>query len=339
MQLTVILPGISEVLSAQSGDPGKRLSRMTARSLQRVSPHRCYEQAMLDALGLAVPDFAGLPAAQCCYLTDFNETAPARCARADPVHLQADKDHARLVPAECLQLEADESAALVESLNAHFAADKLRFSIGKKGRWYIAGVPEPAIATLPTSQVAGRNVTAFLPGSADTAHWRSLATEVQMLLHAHDVNARREARGLLPINALWFWGGGKLPGGVPGLPARLYSDAAIALGVGRLNAATVMPLDEILAGLPAPLLKLKADACVVVLDTRLLEAILLADTEKQHRILQQLDEGLLRDAQSMLLRGQLSSVRLDCCDGQQFDLTRNRWLQFWKKARPMGAPD
>ena len=31
-----------------------------------------------------------------------------------------------------------------------------------------------------------------------------------MLLHEHAVNQRREARGLLPVSSMWFWGNGRL---------------------------------------------------------------------------------------------------------------------------------
>src|SRR5690606_37854460 len=36
---------------------------------------------------------------------------------------------------------------------------------------------------------------------------RRLAAESEMWLAAHGLNAARAARGQLPLNALWFWGG------------------------------------------------------------------------------------------------------------------------------------
>jgi hypothetical protein len=33
--------------------------------------------------------------------------------------------------------------------------------------------------------------------------------EIQMLLYTHPVNDEREARGELPVNSVWLWGGGR----------------------------------------------------------------------------------------------------------------------------------
>ena len=57
----------------------------------------------------------------------------------------------------------------------------------------------------------GGVVSVHLPIDRATAHWRRLSNEVQMLLHDHPVNLRRQQAGQVPVNALWFWGGGALP--------------------------------------------------------------------------------------------------------------------------------
>jgi len=75
-------------------------------------------------------------------------------------------------------------------------------------RWYLRLDSLPDISTLPLSQVAGRNVHGLLPGGKDAARWHQLFNEIQMLLFAHPLNEARETRGALPINSLWFWGGG-----------------------------------------------------------------------------------------------------------------------------------
>ena len=45
---------------------------------------------------------------------------------------------------------------------------------------------------------------AFLPHGNDLKRWQKLLTELQMLLHAHPVNAARAQRGARPINSLWL---------------------------------------------------------------------------------------------------------------------------------------
>ena len=49
-----------------------------------------------------------------------------------------------------------------------------------------------------------------MPGGSAGPKLRRLMTELQMLLHEHPVNLRRQARGAAPINALWLWGAGQL---------------------------------------------------------------------------------------------------------------------------------
>ncbi|MCZ6665137.1 MAG: hypothetical protein O7B81_07520, partial [Gammaproteobacteria bacterium] len=41
--------------------------------------------------------------------------------------------------------------------------------------------------------------------------YRRLRSEVEMALHDHEVNLRRQSEGLPPINSLWLWGGGFAP--------------------------------------------------------------------------------------------------------------------------------
>ena len=45
---------------------------------------------------------------------------------------------------------------------------------------------------------------AFLPHGADLKRWQTLQTELQMLLHTHEVNQARLARGAQPINGFWL---------------------------------------------------------------------------------------------------------------------------------------
>jgi hypothetical protein len=50
-----------------------------------------------------------------------------------------------------------------------------------------------------------------MPKNDDTGTYHSLRGEVEMALHDHAVNVRRESQGLPPVNSLWLWGGGFAP--------------------------------------------------------------------------------------------------------------------------------
>jgi len=290
MKLSLILPGLADVL-ADSHMP-MAFSKWFARSTLLQSTCYCYEQSLLHALGHRQTELAALPGAQCSFLMDFDETAPVLCARADPVHLKAERDDARLIPIQSLELNTSDAEDICKALNEHFAEDGVQFLRGEKGRWYVTGVEGDAAALLPSSQVAGRSVSAFMPSSVQTRRWRQLSTEVQMLLHSLDVNERRSQRGLLPINALWFWGNAKLQS-VNGLGnVKLYANSAFALGLAKLKGITTYPLEEI--GDSLSMLKARsADALpgaqsntkYIVLDTRLLENILIGDRDSQRHVL------------------------------------------------------
>src|SRR3546814_3236594 len=51
----------------------------------------------------------------------------------------------------------------------------------------------------------------LLPAGNDGRRWRAVLNEAQIVLHNHPVNAERVRSGRMPVNSLWFHGGGRLP--------------------------------------------------------------------------------------------------------------------------------
>jgi len=323
--VTLIIPGLGESTSAWSD----RMLRLSARARVQKTASQGYEEALLDALGYASANRT-TPAARCCYLADFNESATIDCARADPVSLRADREDAHLLPAELLQLEDHETEQLTQTLNQHFAEDDLLFTVGRKHRWYVSGFVANTLDAAPVNQAAGRPVAGFLPFADAAAPWRKLASEVQMLLHTHPVNLARVERGLPPVNALWFWGAGALPDRPLSPSARLYSDAAYAVGLARLSGVTAFPFAEASASLrrPAKTAGSVDDTTqrnrLLVVDIELLESILAQDANRQQRALGRIETELLAVAERALWRGQLRELTIDTCDQQRYVLTRGR---------------
>ena len=64
-------------------------------------------------------------------------------------------------------------------------------------------------STQPPDAVVGHDVHDFMPSGRDGARIRSLMNEIQMLLHEHPVNLRRERARQLPVNGWWLWGFGE----------------------------------------------------------------------------------------------------------------------------------
>lgn len=103
------------------------------------------------------------------------------------------------------QHEADElvlglSAALGDATHTFLSGITYRAFLLRQGT---VCVDSPAPDTL-----LGQSAEAHLPSDTDL---RRLFYAAQEILSAHPINIERQANGKLPINAIWFWGGGTLP--------------------------------------------------------------------------------------------------------------------------------
>lgn len=136
----------------------------------------------------------------------FDGLAAGCWLRADPVHLRLQRDQMLVLP--IMEISAGEAGQMCASLNGHFAGQGMEFFAPHPQRWYVHLDALPRIRTTPFSQVIGGDVRRVLPTGEEAARWHQLFNEIQMLLFAHPLNEAREARGELPINSVWFWGGG-----------------------------------------------------------------------------------------------------------------------------------
>lgn len=240
-------PGLSSSADAQSGaispvpdEPeyspehrsvGTASTWALAGSTRQTTSNTSVEQALMQLLGFQSVDAGQIPAALFRYPHDMQRPAPRHTVCADPVHLRAERDHARLVPAAALDIELAEAHDLLDALNNLVGADGLNFELAEPARWYLTGMPAHALDTWPVHAVAHRNVANFMPGQGEAAEWRRLMTEVQMLMHAHPVNVNREQRGRLTINGIWFWGGAACPESASCPAVRLFADDYFSRGL------------------------------------------------------------------------------------------------------------
>lgn len=151
--------------------------------------------------------------------------------RADPVHLLAGMHSVSLLDSRRFALGADEANALVSALNSHFG-DEARFVAPHPERWYVRFEPAIDAVAPAVDELAGVPVVPDLVTGPDATRLHRFAMEAQMLLHGLAVNEAREERGELPVNGLWFWGGG-----VPRTPAaafdRVWADDFTARALAR----------------------------------------------------------------------------------------------------------
>ncbi|RFC32217.1 MAG: hypothetical protein DID92_2727745202 [Candidatus Nitrotoga sp. SPKER] len=186
------------------------LEKMLARGKFELLPSKIYSTGTLEewlCRTFGVSRQLDEPIAPVTLIADGMQPGTGYWLRADPVHLQIQRTQLFLHPD--VPLNADEAAQLCTSLNTHFAAEGLRFFSPHPQRWYLQMKNVPDIVTRPLSQVASRNVQTYLPKGQDALRWHKVFNEIQMLFFEHAVNQTREARGDLPINSLWLWGGGQ----------------------------------------------------------------------------------------------------------------------------------
>ena len=221
--LVLVVPG----LLAQ---PPQALASMRALATIAASASKPHvETGGLAKAVLAVLEIApDTPVAPLALLGAGRDPGDDYVLRADPVHLAADRDHGLRVQTVD-DLSVADADALGRMLDRHFADDDLRFAIVRPDAWF-ARRREPArITTTPPDAVRGRDAAACMTSGPESALWRRWQNEIEMLLHDHVVNREREARGALPVNAVWFSGGGRLAD-VPALPRTFVTAPPSRLG-------------------------------------------------------------------------------------------------------------
>jgi hypothetical protein len=163
------------------------------------TPH---EQALAHVLGWDARPDGTLPLAAW-----SAQRQSVGCAWFEPCHWTVGMEQVRLQPADTLQVQAEESLALLAALQPWAEADGLQLIFERPERWRAEGA---ALADLPWAsmdRVANRRLDGWLPDASQHPGMRPLLrlhNEAQMLFYTHPVNDRRSARGLAPINGCWI---------------------------------------------------------------------------------------------------------------------------------------
>jgi hypothetical protein len=142
---------------------------------------------------------------------DGLDVGEAYWLRAAPVHFEMQRDCFSLSEPAPLSVKPEHARLMIASLNQHFAQDGLDFYIGQSGAWYLRADKTAQITTTLSSVAMDKNVHHFMPQGIDSAKWKAILNEVQMLLHEHPVNEVRETNRELAVNSIWLSGGGVTP--------------------------------------------------------------------------------------------------------------------------------
>jgi hypothetical protein len=283
MPLDLLVPDLLMPADAPAALRELRLPNVE-KWLARADVERVPQRNATECLArlFALPDPVAVAAIT---LAADDRPRPGEWLRADPVYARVERDTMTLHDAAILEVTREEANALLAALQALYRDDALEFAAPTPDRWYVR-VPEGEMpATTPLDDALGRDIFRRLPQGTGRIKWPAAITEAQMLFASHEVNARREAAGKLPINSVWFWGGGALPATVTSPYALLYGDDALLRGLGKLSNTRV-------AALPADFTHIDAvreSESVLVLHDALTRALRRGDEAAWKAAAEQLD--------------------------------------------------
>ena len=206
----------------------KLLARLTATRTDTgaedaLSPP--HERALARAYGLGAPDGCLPWAAWQARESGRESAAGAEDSQAwawiTPCHWRMGRDHILMLHPQALQLDAQDSQALLGAMQPYFVQDGITLEYDAPTLWLARGEPLRGLATASLDRVIGRDVNTWMARGDAARTLRRLQSEMQMLLYTHPVNEERERGGLLPVNSFWASGTGALPAGAGALPAGL----------------------------------------------------------------------------------------------------------------------
>lgn len=132
---------------------------------------------------------------------------------ADPAYVCVEANGARLLACGGeLELTRGEAESLAQPLRPLFGDAGAPLELTTPAAWALRLPPGAQLPAFVSPEAAlGADLLDQLPQGDAGRRWRALFNEAQIILHSHPVNAARRGRGLMPVNALWFWGAGTLP--------------------------------------------------------------------------------------------------------------------------------
>lgn len=234
-------PVLTLLLPERRRFAGQALGEVNARRLaraDRLDAGQAGEREQLLRHFQLLP--RGWPMAAITRQFDAGDAAVHAWLRADPVFIRPDAGGARLMAWGNLGLSPAEAEAFLKPLKPMFGDTGFPISATSPEHWYLMLPRESKLPVFtPPADGLGADLFDHLPEGPEGRRWRALLNEAQILLHNHPRNAERIAAGLMPVNSLWFWGGGILPDAVTCLSEQVDSTdpeilALVALAQGRV---------------------------------------------------------------------------------------------------------
>jgi hypothetical protein len=283
---------------------GQVLAENVAKLLGRADTlnHAAGEQAQLNRYISILP--RGWPMAAIMRQHDVGDAANYRWLRADPAHVRAEMGVARLLSIGDRSLTQAEADALIKPLKILFGDSGFLLSAPVPDRWYLMLPKESKVPEFKAPiDAIGADIFSTMPHDDVARRWHALLNEAQIILHNHPVNAARITKSQLPMNSLYFWGGGILPDQVSfSVDAVISDDIEVQALAKMANVATRM-----------------AENGSALIDLRRVR-----DWKKIE------SEYFLPNHATLNQR--YSRIVLDFADGTQLSLQKSQKWRFWRSA-------
>lgn len=270
-----------------------------------------WQQSLLYALPRECRHY-GAASARLTWLGEGGDARSGSYFQVMPVHFQVGLDDVRyLLPPPLSNVEAEAIFESLKPLISSAGFNLLKGSSESGSEWYLWCERELKINTFSLRNLSHSRLFNLMPQGADASVLRRLMTELQMLLHDHPVNQQRQRQGLLPVNALWFYGHAPVKPVSCSIQPIVISDLPYVRGLCQgLNLQHQMPPTDVRS-----LLEMNVERLLLVLPEQSLQSV---------------ENAWLQPMYSAMLKGQFTQldIHLDHC---QLTLHAGKWAHWLRR--------
>ena len=222
---------------ARAGEPASgtaprwpHLAALLAHARSNAIANAAAEQCLAMLTGASHEQAMAISVAAITAQIDSKGPLGADIMRADPVHLRVEPQGLVLFQNAATLPSAAEADSLIDELNRRLP--DLRLWRGTHaGRWYLPFADAARTTTVSPGVADGRPLAGCMPSGPGAPAVTKIMTDIQLVLHDAEVNKERDAGGVPQLNALWLWGGGRVPEHLPSGVDWIAGDDVLSAGL------------------------------------------------------------------------------------------------------------
>ncbi len=336
VHLTLFIPGLCGPKARFSNEylpDVPALNRLLSRGSLGAPVNQSFHFTLARLFGCAPPSGQDVPVAAVTHQLDAAGVGQGIWMRADPVYLRADMRSVILLDAQSVRLDTRDALALAAEVKPLLESQGYQLEVPCPERWYLRLQVMPQISTTELEQVMGRDIASALPAGPDSASWRRLLNEIQMLLHQSAVNTDRETRALAPINSLWFWGCGPTPTPVPQRWTAIHGTDLFLRGLAEVGGSVCLPVPS---GANECLANAEREDRVLVVMENCRRAAAGQEVEVWSAAVRELEQRWFKPLAGALQKGALRSLSL-ITDGLELEVRQLSLLCLWRRQRTLAS--